>query len=265
MGDCILKTRDLCAGYKGKNVIENINLSFEKGKIYSIIGPNGCGKTTLMRAISRNLRPQSGQVLLREEDIFHMNTKKVARHVAMLSQHNLATGDITVGTLVSYGRYAHRQWWQSAGAEDSNTVQWALSRTGMEEYANRKITDLSGGERQRAWIAMSIAQKPEILLLDEPTTYLDIAHQLEIMELVSSLNREEGITIIMVIHDINHAARYSDQMVVIHDHQVCCQDDPWTLLKGDMLRDVFHVEADISKDQENGTPIFYAKKVVSPN
>lgn len=262
MGKVILETKGLSAGYKGQNVIRNIDLSFEKGKIYSIIGPNGCGKTTLMRTISRNLRPQSGKVLLEGEDIFRMNTKRVARHVAMLSQHNLATGDVTVGTLVSYGRFAHRQWWQSAGAEDSDMVAWALERTGMKDYADRKLTDLSGGERQRAWVAMSIAQKPEILLLDEPTTYLDIAHQLEIMELVSSLNREEGITIIMVIHDINHAARYSDEMVVINDHQICCQEDPWTLLQGNMLRDVFHVEADITRDQENGTPIFYAKKVV---
>lgn len=263
MSNIILETKNLCAGYKDHPVIEGIDLQFEKGKIYSIIGPNGCGKTTLMRAISRNRRPTSGQVLLHGEDIFRMNTKRVARHVAMLSQHNITPGDITVRALVSYGRYAHREWWKGQTGEDQHTVDWALSRTGMSDFSNRKINALSGGELQRAWIAMSIAQKPEILLLDEPTTYLDIAHQLEIMELIAKLNREEGITIIMVIHDINHAARYSDELVVLHDRKISRQGDPWTLLRGNVLEDVFHVEADITKDQESGTPIFYARKVVN--
>ena len=262
MSEVILETKGLCAGYKDHPVIENINLSFEKGKIYSIIGPNGCGKTTLMRAISRNRKPSSGQVLLHGENIFQMNTKRVARHIAMLSQHNVTPGDITVRALVSYGRYAHKDWWRGQTGEDQSTVDWALSRTGMTDYSNRKINALSGGELQRAWIAMSIAQKPEILLLDEPTTYLDISHQLEIMELISKLNREENITIIMVLHDINHAARYSDELVVIHESHVYRQGDPWSLLRSNVLRDVFRVEADITADHENGTPIFYARKVV---
>lgn len=263
MSECLLQTKDLCVGYKDHDVIESVNLSFESGKIYSIIGPNGCGKTTLMRAISRNIKPKSGKVLLHGENIFRMNTKRVARHIAMLSQDYTTTSDVTVQALVQYGRFAHREWWQGQNDLDNDTVQWALERTGMTEYANRKINALSGGERQRAWIAMSIAQKPEILLLDEPTTYLDISHQLEIMDLVSILNREEGITIIMVLHDINHAARYSDEMVVLHNHQVYCQGDPWSILEGDVLENVFHVEADITKDSNSGTPIFYAKKVVS--
>lgn len=262
MCEPILEVKHLCAGYKDHCVIEDVSLSFEKGKIYSIIGPNGCGKTTLMRSISRNHRPSAGQVLLHGENIFQMNTKRVARHIAMLSQHNAPLGDITVRTLVSYGRYAHRDWWKGQTTEDQETVCWALERTGMSDYSNRKINALSGGELQRAWIAMSIAQKPEILLLDEPTTYLDISHQLEIMELVSKLNREEKITIIMVLHDINHAARYSDELVVIHRHHVYQQGDPWSLLRSNVLRDVFHVEADISEDSESGTPIFYARKVV---
>ncbi len=262
MHESILEVRNLCAGYKDHPVIEDVSLSFEKGKVYSIIGPNGCGKTTLMRTVSRNHKPSSGQVLLHGKNIFQMNTKQVARHIAMLSQHNATLEDITVRTLVNYGRYAYRDWWKGQTAEDQDTVRWALDRTGMSDYADRKITALSGGERQRAWIAMSIAQKPEILLLDEPTTYLDISHQLEIMELISKLNREEKITIIMVLHDINHAARYSDEMVVMHNHHVYQQGDPWSLLRSNVLRDVFHIEADISKDQENGTPIFYARKVV---
>lgn len=259
----ILETRDLSVGYRDHMVIENISLSVARGKIYSVIGPNGCGKTTLMRAISRNVRPSGGQVLLDGQDLFRMNTRAVARRIAVLSQNNTTMSDVTVRSLVQYGRFAHREWWRGNSREDVEIVDWALEKTGMTDYSERKINALSGGERQRAWIAMSLAQRPEILLLDEPTTYLDISHQLEIMELVARLNREEGITILMVLHDINHAARYSDELVVLCDHHIYQQGDPWTILKGGVLRQVFRVEAELIPDQESGTPIFYAKKVVS--
>lgn len=263
MSEVILQTKDLCVGYRDHRVIQNINLSVERGKVYSIIGPNGCGKTTLMRAISRNIRPASGSVLLDGQNIFKMNTRLVARRIAVLSQNNATMSDVSVRALVQYGRFAHKEWWRGNSSEDVSIVDWALEKTGMTGYSNRKINTLSGGERQRAWIAMSIAQKPEILLLDEPTTYLDISHQLEIMELVARLNREEGITILMVLHDINHAARYSDELVVIHDHRIYQQGDPWSILRGDVLKKVFRVEAELSEDSENGTPIFYAKRVVN--
>lgn len=262
MPDVILETKGLCVGYRDHRVIEDINLSVERGKIYSIIGPNGCGKTTLMRAITRSIRPSSGQVLLKGQNIFKMKTKMVARNIAILSQNNDTLSDVTVRTLVQYGRFAHREWWRGSSKEDTEIVDWALETTGMKDYSERKINALSGGERQRAWIAMSIAQRPEILLLDEPTTYLDISHQLEIMDLVTRLNREEGITILMVLHDINHAARYSDELVVINDHHIYKKGDPWTILKSDVLSKVFRVEADLTADSENGTPIFYAKRVV---
>ncbi|MGM9605890.1 MAG: ABC transporter ATP-binding protein [Oscillospiraceae bacterium] len=262
MPEIILQTENLCVGYREHQVIKNINLSIEKGKVYSIIGPNGCGKTTLMRAISRSIKPTSGTVLLDGQNIFKMNTRLVAQKVAVLSQSNTSMSDITVRTLVQYGRFAHKKWWRGGSDKDTAIVEWALEKTGMTDYSNRRINSLSGGERQRAWIAMSIAQKPEILLLDEPTTYLDISHQLEIMELVARLNREEGITIVMVLHDINHAARYSDELIVLHEHHIWKQGEPWATLKSGVLRDVFRVDAVISKDEESGTPIFYAQKVV---
>ena len=211
MSNVMMQVNHLSAGYQGHKVIEDISFQVEQGKIYSIIGPNGCGKTTLIRAVSRNIRPSAGQVLLDGENIYKMNTRKVAQKVAVLSQSNNTMSDVSVRTLVQYGRFAHMAWWQGRSAQDERIVDWALEKTGMTDFANRKINALSGGERQRAWIAMSIAQKPEILLLDEPTTYLDISHQLEIMELVARLNREENITILMVLHDINHAVRYSDE------------------------------------------------------
>ena len=170
MSNVMMQVNHLSAGYQGHKVIEDISFQVEQGKIYSIIGPNGCGKTTLIRAVSRNIRPSAGQVLLDGENIYKMNTRKVARKVAVLSQSNNTMSDVSVRTLVQYGRFAHMAWWQGRSAQDERIVDWALEKTGMADFANRKINALSGGERQRAWIAMSIAQKPEILLLDEPTT-----------------------------------------------------------------------------------------------
>lgn len=262
MNETILQINGVSAGYKNHPVIENVSLSVRRGGIYSIIGPNGCGKTTLLRVISRAMRPTAGEVLLDGENIFHTNTKKVARKMAILSQSNNTMSDVTVEKLVSYGRFAHKDFWQGNSAEDKDIIAWAIRRTNLSGYETRKINTLSGGERQRAWIAMSLAQKPEILLLDEPTTYLDISHQLEILELVKTLNREENITILMVLHDINQAARYSDELVVIHNHGVYQTGDPWDVLSGDVLREVFRVEAEITRDSDSGKPIFYAKKIL---
>ena len=263
MGDILLQVENVSVSYRNTKVIQGVSLSVERGKIYSIIGPNGCGKTTLMRTMSRNMKPGSGRVLLEGKNIFKTNSKAVARTVAVLSQnHNTSMSDVSVKTLVQYGRYAHQDWWRGKSAEDEEIVDWAIDRTDLRGYENRKINTLSGGEQQRAWIAMSIAQKPKLLLLDEPTTYLDISHQLEIMELVSSLNREDGITIVMVLHDINHAARFADRMVVISGHKVYMEGQPWDVLAGNVLEHVFRVNAEITNDTETGRPIFYAKKVI---
>ncbi|HML46777.1 MAG TPA: ABC transporter ATP-binding protein, partial [Clostridia bacterium] len=257
-----LKVNGISAGYRGVPVISNVSFDIQAQKIYSIIGPNGCGKTTLIRTISRNMRPLSGQILLDGRDIFHTNTKLVARSIAVLSQNNRTMSDVTVKKLVQYGRYAHHDWWMGRSGEDERIVEWAIDKTNLRGYEDRRIHTLSGGEQQRAWLAMSIAQRPRLLLLDEPTTYLDISHQLEIMELISRLNREDGITIVMVLHDINHAARYSDEMIVVKNRGIYMRGDPWTLLENNILRDVFRVEAEITRDAESDRPIFYAKKVV---
>lgn len=258
----VLRVNNLSVSYKYTEVIENIDLEIEKGKVYSIIGPNGSGKTTLIRALSRNLKPKTGQVLLDGVNIFKMNSKQTARKMAVLGQNNHTLSDVTVKNLVQYGRYAHKEWWKGSDREDNRIVDWALRKTGLENLQNRKINTLSGGEKQRAWLAMSIAQKPQILLLDEPTTYLDISHQLEIMELISRLNKEEGITIVMVLHDINHAARYSDELIVVKDKKIYKRGDPWVILENSVLREVFGVETEIRLDKETSKPVFYARKVV---
>lgn len=261
MDKVILSVKDLCAGYRNRRILDGISLDIHRGKVYSIIGPNGCGKTTLIRTMSRNLRPESGDVLLDGSNIFKTNTKLVAQKMAVLGQTDSSMSDITVKTLVEYGRYAHKKWWAGSDGADTRIVEWAIARTGMTKLQNRKINTLSGGERQRARIAMAIAQKPEIMLLDEPTTYLDIAHQLEIMELVAALNREEGITVVMVLHDMNHAARYSDELILLSDGKIHTVGSPRELIENGQLENVFNVDAEILSDIEDNSPIFYAKRV----
>ena len=261
MNKAVIKIENLHVAFKETRILEDVNLEIQTGKIYSIIGPNGCGKTTLLRAMSRNLKPDKGRVLLDKQNIFKTRTKLIAQKMAVLGQSNTSMSDVTVKTLVHYGRFAHKKWWEGQSG-DKNIVEWALDKTGMTELQYRKINTLSGGERQRAWIAMAVAQKPKVMLLDEPTTYLDISHQLEIMELVSRLNREERITIVMVLHDMNHAARYSDELIVLKDRNIYKQGDPWEVIKDGVLQDVFRVEADIMTDSDTNKPVFYAKKVV---
>jgi iron complex transport system ATP-binding protein len=258
----LLTIEHLKVRFNTAEIIKDFSTCIHQGKIYSIIGPNGSGKTTLLRTISRNINPAGGQVFLNGSDIFQMRYKAIARQMAVLSQVHNDMSDISIRELVTYGRFAHRDWWKGTNEDDNKIVDWAIKRTNLTEYDYRKINTLSGGERQRAWIAMAIAQKPQILLLDEPTTFLDISHQLEVLELVSDLNREEGITILMVLHDINHAVRYSDELIVLKDGDLYAQGKPWDVLNISLLQDVFHVEANITEDKQSGKPVFHARKVV---
>jgi iron complex transport system ATP-binding protein len=261
----VLEAKNLSLSFAQKNVIEDLNLCIEKGKILSILGPNGSGKSTLLRALSRNMKPDSGAVYLNGEDIYKINSRSVARQMAVLPQTPQAPGDITVKELVEYGRFPHQNWWQGRTAEDGMLIAWALEQTGMVEMAGRAVSTLSGGERQRAWIAMALAQKPGILLLDEPTTYLDICHQLEVMELLGDLNQKHGITVVMVLHDINHAAKYSDCIIILKKGNIFAMGQPQAVLTAHTLREVFSVEADIWLDAEHGKPVLVARGLVRKN
>lgn len=257
----ILEVHNIEVKINKKVIIPKFSMKLKRGKVYSIIGPNGCGKTTLLRAISRNIKVNTGNVILNGENIFKIHTKKVAKTMAVLSQNHNNMNDVSVRQLVAYGRYAHRNWWESNNSDDKEIIDDAIQKTNLNTLENRKINTLSGGERQRAWIAMAIAQKPQILFLDEPTTFLDISHQLEILELVSKLNKEDGITILMVLHDINHAAKYSDELIVMKDGMLYSNGEPWSILQSDVLSKVFNVYAEITMDEETDKPIFYAKRV----
>lgn len=241
-----LEAKNLTVAFEGRTILKNVNVSFTPGKRTAIIGPNGAGKSTLLKALSGLNRKYEGQVLLDREDVREMGRKKLSQRLAILPQGAQAPADVTVRQLVDFGRFPYRSWLRPGDPKaDREAVEWALERTQLNDFVDRRVMRLSGGERQRAWIAMALAQKPEILLLDEPTTYLDIGHQLEVMNIVEELNRDYGITIIMVLHDINHALQYADEIVIIKEHGIFAQGTPKEILTVDMLAKVFGVEADI--------------------
>lgn len=241
----ILKAEALSLRFDEKSILENLTLAVEEGKVVSILGPNGSGKSTLLKVLSRNLKPDKGVVYLDGRNLAQLNGKTIAQRMAVLPQSPQAPSDLTVRDLVEFGRFPHQSWWRGKSEQDEHCVDWALAETGLVKMADRVVSTLSGGERQRVWIAMALAQKPEILLLDEPTTYLDICHQLEIMELLAAFNKEHSLTVVMVLHDINHAARYSDYVIVLQQGQVFAAGKPKDVITEHTLREVFGVESEI--------------------
>jgi len=252
----MIKASNLKIGYENKIVVEEFNFEINTGEIISLIGPNGSGKSTVLKVVSRLMKATEGMVHLDGNDIHRLSTKEVAKKLSMLSQQQVMPPDFTIRELVGYGRLPHRKWYETKTQEDEEIIEWAISQTRLEKLADRYINSLSGGERQRAWIAMALAQRPKILLLDEPTTYLDICHQIEVMELISRLNLELGITVVMVLHDLNQAVRYSSRLVVIKDGRFVGEGSPEKILTKEMLRRVYNVEAEVTIDKHAGKPIF---------
>ena len=252
----IMTAEGIRVSYGSKTVIRGLDLRIRQGGITCIIGPNGCGKSTLLMALSRGLRPGGGTVRLMGRDVYAFSQKAFAREVAMLHQEHECPADLTVRELAKHGRFAHGKWWGGASDKDADSVGRALRRAGMEGFADRQVSSLSGGERQRAWIAMLLAQEPRLLILDEPTTFLDIAHQLDILELLSSLCREDRLTVVMVLHDVNQAARYSDELVIMKDGALYGAGPPAEVLHPVALRDVFGVEARALRGPGGGMPYY---------
>ncbi len=256
-----IKAVDIHVNYGEKKVLNNINLEVKDGQIVSIIGPNGSGKSTLLKALSRCIKPNKGSIYLDEEKLSSIPTKKIAQKMAILPQVKNVLSDITVRNLVSYGRFPHLNFGQRLNREDEDIVNWAIEKTGLMDLKYRYMANLSGGEQQRAWIAMSLAQKPEILLLDEPTTFLDISYQLEVLQLVKELNKSLNLTVIMVLHDLNQAARYSDNIFVLKQGRIWEWGKPEEILKGKLLKDVFRIDGHIYRDRVNCCPYFIPHKV----
>lgn len=250
-----LKGQDVRVGYGERVVIEGLSVEVRRGEITALVGPNGSGKSTLLKTLARLLKPSVGAVYLDGKAITQMPTAEVARQIAILPQGPVAPAGLTVGELVEQGRYPHAGALRMLRQQDYSHIEEALALTDMQEFANRALDTLSGGERQRAWIALALAQATPVLLLDEPTTFLDIGHQIEVLELVKRLNRERGMTIILVLHDLNHAARYSGRMVALDQGRIVADGPPTDVLTSALLARVFGVHAHIIADPETGVPL----------
>ena len=250
-----LRTESLVLGYDETVVIKELSTGVPAGEITSVVGPNGCGKSTLLKSLARLMKPRGGTVYLDGEAIFKRPTGEVAKKLGILPQNPEAPEGLTVRELAAQGRYPHQSWFSQWSKGDERAVEKALETTGVTEFADRPLDTLSGGQRQRAWISMALAQETETLLLDEPTTFLDMAHQLEVLQLLDRLNREEDRTILMVLHDLNNAARYSHHMIALSDGEVFAAGTPVDVMTGELLREVFSVEAEIIPDPRTGIPL----------
>lgn len=253
-----LRTENLTVSYGAQTVLDGLSLALPAGKITALLGPNGCGKSTLLNCFSRLLTPDSGEILLDEKTIAGFSARQLARRLALLPQHHLSPEGITVRELVSYGRSPWLSLWGRLSAEDNERVNVAMSQTRTRNLADRRLTQLSGGQRQRAFLAMVLAQDTPLILLDEPTTYLDINHQVELMRLMVELKRQ-GKTVVTVLHDLNQASRYCDHLVVLASGRVMAQGAPEAVMKPELLKTVFSVEAEIHLEPVSGRPMCVVK------
>lgn len=250
-----LRAEKVTLGYGEDNVVEDLTLVVPEGKVTSVVGPNGCGKSTLLRSLARLLKPWGGAVYLDGQAISKLPTREVAKRLGILPQSPVAPEGLTVRELAAQGRYPHAGPFKQWSKADERAVAKALETTGVDGLADRTLDTLSGGQRQRAWISMALAQETSTLLLDEPTTFLDVAHQLEVLQLLNRLNREEGRTVLMVLHDLNNAARYSHHVVALSKGRVFDAGTPREVVTPELLREVFHVEADVIPDPRTGLPL----------
>jgi len=254
-GMSAISTETLSLGYGETVIIDELDVAIPKGEITVLIGSNGCGKSTLLRSLARLMKPRGGSVLLEGKAIAKLPTKEVARELAILPQSPSAPEGLTVHQLVKQGRYPYQSWLKQWSKEDEDAVANALKATKLEEMADRPVDSLSGGQRQRAWIAMTLAQDTDIILLDEPTTYLDMTHQIEILDLLFELNEKEKRTIVMVLHDLNLACRYAHYLVAIKDKQIYAEGRPEEVITCELVQQVFAMNCQVTQDPLFGTPL----------
>ncbi|MGK9220929.1 MULTISPECIES: ABC transporter ATP-binding protein [unclassified Microbacterium] len=250
-----LEAQSLVAGYGGRTIVDGVDLVVPAGRISVIVGANACGKSTLLKTISRLIPARSGGVVLDGRRIDEVPTKQLARTLGLLPQQPIAPEGIAVADLVGRGRHPHQKLFRSWTAEDERAVAEALEATGIADLADRSVDELSGGQRQRVWIAMALAQETGILLLDEPTTFLDVTHQIEVLDLLTDLNRRRGTTIVMVLHDINLAARYADHLFALRAGRLIASGAPGDVVTSELISDVFDLDALVITDPVSGTPL----------
>ncbi|KRE56853.1 ABC transporter [Arthrobacter sp. Soil736] len=251
----VLKARDLTLQYDQRRVVEDLTAEIPEGRVTMIVGANACGKSTLLRGLSRLLKPAGGTVTLDGKDIHSRPARELARTLGLLPQHPTAPDGITVRDLVGRGRYPHQGFLRGWSEKDDAAVQRALEATETLDLAGRNVDELSGGQRQRVWIAMALAQETEVLLLDEPTTYLDLAHQVEVLDLVTDLNRQRGTTVAIVLHDLNLAARYADHVIALKGGRIVAEGDSTDVITEGLVRNVFGLESRVVPDPVSGTPM----------
>lgn len=249
------QTQSVTLAYEDNEVIHDLSLKIPPCQITALVGPNGSGKSTLLKGMARLMRPTDGAVYLDSQAIHRMPTKQVARRLAMLPQRPESPDGLTVRELVAFGRFPHQGFFGVLTAEDDEKIDQAMQITGVDAMADLPLGELSGGQRQLAWIAMALAQDTKLLLLDEPTTFLDMSHQIEVLDVLKRLNDEHGRTIVMVLHDLNMAARYSSHMVVLGDGRILHQGKPWDIMDPNVLAEAFGVKATILRDPQSGSPI----------
>ncbi len=250
-----LRTNELQVGYGETLIVKDLNIEVPDKKITTIIGSNGCGKSTLLKALTRIIPYSSGSIVLDGKNIAKEHTKRLAQKMAILPQTPESASGLNVGELVSYGRFPYQTGFGKLTKRDHEVIDWALEETGTMDFKYRLVDALSGGQRQRVWIAMALAQETEIIFLDEPTTYLDMAHQLEVLELLERLNKKEERTIVMVLHDLNQAARFADYIIALKQGEVVKMGTCFDVITADVLRNVFQIDALIGKDPRTNKPI----------
>lgn len=250
-----ISVKKLSVAYENNIIIKDMNLEIPKGKISIIIGANGCGKSTLLKTIARINKPKSGDIYINNKSIKKIKEKNIAKEVAFLPQGPVCPSGLTVRELVAYGRFPHQKMIGGLNSHDKDIIDWAIKETGLSEFADREVENLSGGQRQRAWIAMTLAQETDIIMLDEPTTYLDMSYQLEVLEVLHKLNKEKNITVVIVLHELNNACRFADNIIGLKKGKIICEGKPIDVINKETLKEIYGIDANLQRSENGEYPI----------
>ena len=250
-----IRVNNLSVAYEDNLIIDDMNLSIPKGEISIIIGANGCGKSTLLKSIARVIKPKSGEIFINEKNIKNEKEKYIATQIAFSPQGPVCPSGLTVRELVAFGRFPHKKLIGGLNAHDKEIIDWAIEETGLKDFADRELENLSGGQRQRAWISMTLAQETEIIMLDEPTTYLDMSYQLEILQVLEKLNKEKNITIVMVLHELNNACRFASNIIGLKKGKIICKGVPKEAITKENLKEIYGIDVKLQLSENKKYPI----------